>query len=257
MIKKLGTNLIRKDPFGRPIILKRILIMTLGIISFSRLNVVNKLKVEGMEHLKKLPKNNVLIISNHQTYYIDVIAVFHVISAVKWHFRNFIKFPIYLLNPYNRLYFVAAEETMLQSGILPKILAITGAITVKRHWRSKGKNINRAADKSAPLKIKKSLESGWVVNFPQGTTRPYSPVRKGTAHIIQEFKPIVIPIVIDGFRRAFDKKGFFYKKRGSLLRMKIKPPIIFKEKDSLDYITQIVREAIEQNPEQSKNHQSS
>jgi 1-acyl-sn-glycerol-3-phosphate acyltransferase len=46
-----------------------------------------------------------------------------------------------------------------------------------------------------------------VITFPQGTTKSFKPVRKGTAHIIKEHRPIVVPIVIDGFRRSFDKKG--------------------------------------------------
>ena len=32
------------------------------------------------------------------------------------------------------------------------------------------------------------------------------PLRKGTAHIIKQYKPVVVPIVIDGFRRSFDRK---------------------------------------------------
>ena len=64
--------------------------------------------------------------------------------------------------------------------------------------------------------IKIALEDGWVITFPQGTTRSFKPVRKGTAHIIKQHKPIVVPIVIDGFRRSFDRKGLFVKKKGIL-----------------------------------------
>jgi hypothetical protein len=58
--------------------------------------------------------------------------------------------------------------------------------------------------------IKIALNDGWVITFP-GTTKSFKPVRKGTAHIIKE-RPIVVPIVIDGFRRSFDKKGLRMKK---------------------------------------------
>ncbi len=51
-----------------------------------------------------------------------------------------------------------------------------------------------------------------VITFPQGTTKSFKPVRKGTAHIIKQYKPIVVPIVIDGFRRSFDRKGLRTKK---------------------------------------------
>ena len=46
--------------------------------------------------------------------------------------------------------------------------------------------------------IKKALDDGWVITFPQGTTTPFKPIRRGTAHIIKTYKPIVVPIVIDG-----------------------------------------------------------
>ena len=62
--------------------------------------------------------------------------------------------------------------------------------------------------------INSALKNGWVITFPQGTTRPWMPVRKGTAYIIKTNKPVVIPIVIDGFRRSFDRKGLYLKKRG-------------------------------------------
>ena len=53
--------------------------------------------------------------------------------------------------------------------------------------------------------IRIALEDGWVITFPQGTTTPFKPIRRGTAHIIKTYKPVVVPIVIDGFRRSFDK----------------------------------------------------
>ena len=56
-----------------------------------------------------------------------------------------------------------------------------------------------------------ALDDGWVITFPQGTTTAFKPVRKGTAHMILKNKPTVIPIVIDGFRRSFDKKGLIFK----------------------------------------------
>lgn len=251
-IKKPKLKLLRKDPFGKPVLLKRIIIFVLGGVAFIRLNIVNRLKVEGMPNLFDLPKTGVLFISNHQTYYTDVVAFYHVFAAAKWRFKRFVKVPVYLLNPNYKIYYVAAEETMLRSGFLPKVLAVTGAITVRRHWREGGRNIKRGVDTTAPNKIRRALEVGWVVNFPQGTTKPFSPVRKGTAHIIKNYNPIVVPIVIDGFRRAFDKKGLYYKKRGATLQVKIKPPLRFKPDDSLEHIVQVITEAIEQNPTSTK-----
>ena len=58
------------------------------------------------------------------------------------------------------------------------------------------------------------------------TTKPFKPIRKGTVHIKKKYKPTVIPIVIDGFRRSFDKRGLMIKKRGILQSFVIKEPLI-------------------------------
>ncbi len=245
---KRGQKLIGKDPFGNVLILKRLLIGVIGVATYGRFNLVNKLKIEGREHLEGLPDNNVMFISNHQTYYADVIALYHIFCSVKWNFKN-INIPIYALIPRVNTYYVAAEETMKESGIIPKILTLAGAVTVRRAWRSKGKSVDRAADTTAPEKIKKALLQGWVVNFPQGTTVPYAPVRKGTANIILKFQPVVVPVVIDGFRRAFDKKGLFFKKRGTILKVRFKTRMDYHSNDSIESIMRKVRDAIEQNPD--------
>ena len=75
--------------------------------------------------------------SNHQTYFADVAAMYHVFCAVNngyEHHQN----PVYLLNPKVDFYYVAAEETM-NKGILARIFKLAGAITVKRTWRAEGK----------------------------------------------------------------------------------------------------------------------
>jgi DNA-binding protein H-NS len=57
----------------------------------------------------------------------------------------------------------------------------------------------------------------------------------------------VIPIVIDGFRRSFDKKGLMIKKKGILQSMIIKEPLqIDYEKDSVEDILEQIQHAIEQ-----------
>ena len=43
--------------------------------------------------------------------------------------------------------------------------------------------------------------------------------------IIKQIKPIVIPVVISGFWRAFNKKGLKFKKKGSLLSITFKAPL--------------------------------
>ena len=73
------------------------------------------------------------------------------------------------------------------------------------------------------------------------------------AHIIKTYRPIVVPIVIDGFRRSFDKKGIFIKKRGILQSMEIKKPLdIDYENENVDEIVEKLQYAIEQHPSMLK-----
>lgn len=241
-------GLFKKNPFGHILFLKRWLIRILGALTHRRFKGFNKLEIDGSEILKKLPETNVLFVSNHQTYFADVVAMFHVFNASLSGREDSIKNIGYLWNPKLNIYFVAAKETM-QSGLLPKILAYAGSVSIERTWRAEGKEVNRQVKMSDVSSIKTALDDGWVITFPQGTTRPWKPIRRGTAHIIKKNKPIVVPIVIDGFRRSFDKKGLRIKKRGILQSMEIKEPLaIDYENDTVDQIVEKLEYAIEQHP---------
>lgn len=150
-----------------------------------------------------------------------------------------------LFRPKLNSYFVAALETM-KSGPLPKLFSYGGGILIKRTWREAGQDVKRQVDLRDISKINEGLKDGWVVTFPQGTTTPYKAGRKGTVHIIRTNKPIVVPVVIDGFRRAFDKKGLRIKKKGTVLSIRFKEPISLDfEKDNLALLKDIMA-AIEQ-----------
>ena len=137
----------------------------------------------------------------------------------------------------------------MQAGLLPKILAYAGSVSIDRTWREKGQDVNRQVKMSDLSNINRALDDGWVITFPQGTTTPWRPIRRGTAHIIKQNRPIVVPIVIDGFRRSFDKKGLRIKKRGILQSMEIKQPLdIDYDNDSIDDIVAKIEYAIEQHP---------
>jgi len=137
----------------------------------------------------------------------------------------------------------------MNSGLLPRILAYVGSVSIERTWRSKGEDVNRQVKMSDIGNIGKALDDGWVITFPQGTTTPFKPIRRGTAHIIKKYNPIVIPIVIDGFRRSFDKKGIRIKKRNILQSMEIKKPLdIDYKNDSIESIVEKIEHAIEQHP---------
>lgn len=240
--------MLKKNPFGHYLILKKWLIRYLGFMTHRRYRGFNQLKIEGSEIIKELPEKNVLFISNHQTYFADVVAMFHVFNASLSGRIDSIKNVGYLWNPKLNIYYVAAKETM-SSGLLPRILAYAGSVSIERTWRENGQEIQRQVKMSDISNIGKALDDGWVITFPQGTTKPFKPVRKGTAHIIKHYKPVVIPIVIDGFRRSFDKKGLMIKKRGILQSLIIKEPLkIDYEKESIDSIMEKIEYAIEQHP---------
>ncbi|GAB3267003.1 lysophospholipid acyltransferase family protein [Larkinella harenae] len=238
-------GIFEKDPFGNSLLIKRMLMAAVGGATYFRYTLYNKLHIEGTEHLAKLPVNNVLFLSNHQTYFADVIAFYHIFCSVKWGFRNSIIPPVYLLSPRARSYYVAASETM-KGGVVPRAFALGGAIQVERSWRAKGEDIKREVDHTANERIALGLEHGWVVSFPQGTTSPYAPIRKGTAHILKSTNPIVIPVVINGFRRAFDKKGLRLKKQHTKLSVRFKPPLAYDVEEPVESLIDKVREAIEQ-----------
>ena len=241
-------KLYKQDVFGNALFLKRILIFVLGAISHRRYRSFNTLQIEGSEIIRELPEKNVLFVSNHQTYFADVVAMFHVFNAALSGRVDTIKDIGYLWKPKQNLYFVAAKETM-RAGLLPKIMAYAGAVSIERTWRAKGKEVKRQVKMSDVSNISKALQDGWLITFPQGTTKPFKPIRRGTAHIIKQNKPIVVPIVIDGFRRSFDKKGLLIKKKGILQSFVIKEPLkIDYENDSFDDIVKQIEYAIEQHP---------
>lgn len=241
-------GIFKKNPFGHYLILKKWLIRIMGALTHRRYRGFNELKIDGSEIIKDLPETNVLFVSNHQTYFADVVSMFHVFNASLSGRVDSIKNVGYLWQPKLNIYYVAAGETM-RSGLLPRILAYAGAVTVSRTWREKGKEVDRPVNLSDTENIGIALHDGWVITFPQGTTKPWKPIRKGTAHIIKQYKPLVVPIVIDGFRRSFDKKGIRIKKRGILQSMEIKEPLdIDYENESVEDIVEKIEYAIEQHP---------
>ena len=241
-------NIFKRNPFGHNLFIKKWLIRILGFLSHTRFNKFNKLKIEGSDILRSIPKNNVLFVSNHQTYFADVVAMFHVFNASLSGRDDSIKNVTYLWQPKLNIYYIAAKETM-KDGLFPRILAYVGSVSIDRTWRSKGEDVNRQVKMSDVSKIGIALNDGWVITFPQGTTTPFKPIRKGTAHIIKEFKPTVVPIVIDGFRRSFDKKGIRIKKRDILQSMEIKKPLeIDYNNESVESIVEKIEYAIEQHP---------
>lgn len=244
------------DSLKNSVLVKGMIYTVVGLFSYPGIGIINKLTIKGGEHLQNLPKQNVLFVSNHQTYFADVMTFIHIFCAVSWRRKNRLGLPFYLLWPFTRIKYVAAEETM-KSSWLSRLFAMAGAITVKRTWRSEGTEVRRGLDASDTRKITDALEKNWVITFPQGTTKPFAPGRKGTAYIIKQTRPVVVPVVISGFWRAFNKKGLKFKKKGSLLSVTFKAPLEIDYDDTTENILEKVMDAIEQSKKfmlKSKHH---
>ncbi len=224
---------------------RKIVYFFVGLFSYPGLAIINKLKISGTEHFENLPRQKVLFVSNHQTYFADVITFLHIFCAIKWGKRNRLGVPYYLLNPFTRVNYVAAEATMKGSWI-SRLFLLAGGITVKRTWNKESKEVRKGLDPSDTRKIHRALEKNWVITFPQGTTKPFAPGRKGTALLIKQVKPVVIPVVINGFWRAFNKKGLKFKKKGSILSVTFKAPLDIDFEASSDIILSQLMDAIEQ-----------
>jgi 1-acyl-sn-glycerol-3-phosphate acyltransferase len=227
---------------------RKLVYFIVGLASYPGLAIINKLRISGTEHLKGLPREKVLFVSNHQTYFADVITFLHIFCAVKWGKKDRLGVPYYLLNPFTRVNYVAAGETMRGSW-LSRLFLLAGGLTVKRTWNPKAGETRKGLDPSDTRKIVRALERNWVITFPQGTTTAFAPGRKGTALIIKQARPIVIPVVISGFRRAFNKTGLKLKKKNTLLTVQFKAPLQIDYDASTEEILAQLMDAIEQSKE--------
>lgn len=227
----------KKNIFGQSIWFKKKIFQTVGRLVLWHLLKPNKVVVTGSKVLTEIPEQNVLFIANHQTIFTDVIAMFHAMFAALNGQIDSIEDWSYLKNPKVNVYYVAARETM-EKGFLAKVLALAGAVTVDRTWRKGEEMIQREVNPDDTKSIGMAIRDGWVVTFPQGTTRQGAPVRKGTAHLIKQHKPVVIPVRVDGFREAFDKTGIKRIKKGVTLSLKFGKPL------DIDYENESVEELV-------------
>ena len=234
---------MKKNIFGQYLIIKRAIIRIIGALTHRTFNN-KRFNIEGTSLLKKIPNNNVLFISNHQTYFYDVIAMLHVFNASVNGRRDSLKNISYLLNPKSNIYFIAALETM-KSSLISKILSYAGSILIKRTWREAGKEIKRPIRGEDFDNIIKALNDGWVITFPRGTTESSKPVRSGTAHIIKSTNPIVIPVKIDGFGDVFERNSLKIKNKTKPFSIKFGNALKFNDNESIESITNQIEKIID------------
>ena len=169
--------------------LRRGMIMTFGVgFTLPYFRLLNKVHVEGQKLLHTLPNENVVFLSNHQTYFMEAIAFFDLIYVREG-------FP--MENPMLR--FSAAEETMSKNPLL-KLTGRLGGITFKRSFREGGRDVNRPVDLEGVSKVEEAIRAGWLLHFPAGTTKKGAPLRGGVAQILHRTKAIAVPVRVDGFR---------------------------------------------------------
>jgi len=214
---------LKKNIFGQTILIKRLIIALVGLITHRTFRS-QRFQIIGSKYLNNIPEKNVLFVSNHQTYFYDVIAMLHVFNSSAKGRIDTVKKPKYLVSPKTNLYYIASLETMKKSFIT-KLLTYAGAVLVQRSWRESGEDVNREIRAEDPNKIRLALEDGWVITFPRGTTDNSKPVRKGTAHIIKDNNPTVIPVKISGFNEVFQRNGLKVINRKLPFSIEISEPL--------------------------------
>jgi 1-acyl-sn-glycerol-3-phosphate acyltransferase len=211
--------------------------VALAVFDWFRFGVLNRIRYAGREHLAGLPPTGVLLVANHLTYYIDVLAIHHAIAGERCS-------PLDGFRANLDVGFIAAFETLNERGLVPRLFNYCGAVLVRRTWREGEREVKRPIDPADLERIGDALRRGWLITFPQGTTTPGAPVRKGTAHLIREHRPIVVPLRVEGFDRAFDRRGLRRIGRGVDLSVRFGAPLEIGPDDSVDRIVEILTDAI-------------
>ena len=226
----------KRNVFGQPLWLKKKVLQ--GLRHYCRRRVLNnhELTVVGAARLRELPESGVLFVANHQTVCTDVIAMYSTMIETLNDARR-------LRNPKLNLYYIAARESM-QKGVLLRVFKVAGAVLVDRTWRHGDDDIERPVKTTDVEAIGQAVNDGWVMTFPQGTTRPGAPVRKGTAHLVKEHAPIVVPVRVDGFNQAFDKLGTKTINRDVTLSIEFGAPLVIDLTESVESLTIAIADAI-------------
>ena len=203
--------------------MKRFIIGLIGLITHRTFRS-KKFLIKGSKNLVNLPDSNVLFISNHQTYFYDVIAMLHVFNSTVKGRIDSVKRPKYLISPKTNLYYIASQETMKKS-LITKLLTYAGAVLVQRSWRDSGESVTRNIRSEDTDNIKLALNDGWVITFPRGTTDNSKPIRKGTSFIIKSNSPLVVPIKINSFNKVFQRNGLKVINRKKEFSIEIMKPL--------------------------------
>ena len=89
---------MKKNIFGQTILIKRLIIAIVGLITHRTFRS-QRFQIIGSKYLNNIPEKNVLFVSNHQTYFYDVIAMLHVFNSSAKGRIDTVKKPNYLVSP--------------------------------------------------------------------------------------------------------------------------------------------------------------
>ena len=130
------------------------------MISHRRYRGFNELQIEGSENILNLPERNVLFVSNHQTYFADVVAMFHVFNASLSGRQDTLK-KYGLFMEAKAQYLLCCCKGNHAIWHTSRILAYAGSISIERTWREKGKDVKRQVKLGDISKIGTALDDGW------------------------------------------------------------------------------------------------
>jgi 1-acyl-sn-glycerol-3-phosphate acyltransferase len=151
--------------------------------------LLNRIHATGDSLIDRLPRKNVVFLSNHQTYFMEAIAFFDLV---------YVTHRLPLEDPFMR--FSAATETM-QQNLVTQLFTKAGGVTFRRSFREGGKEVKRMVDFEGVAKVEEAITSGWLLHFPAGTTQKGAPLRPGVAQLLHRTKAVAVPLRVDGFRR--------------------------------------------------------
>jgi len=90
-------NPFKRDSFGYNLLIKRTVIFVFGLITWYRFFRINSTRIVGADKLRDLPNQGVLFVSNHQTYFADVSAMYQVFNAAEENRRTI----VFLFTPFS------------------------------------------------------------------------------------------------------------------------------------------------------------
>ncbi len=175
-------------------LMRRVLIFSVGhFFTIPYFEFLNSVELAGKEILLSLPRKNVVLLSNHQTYFTEAIAFFYIL---------YMRLNLPYEDPYLR--FSAATETM-KKNLVTEILTKSGGVTFKRSFREGGVDIKRPVDFEGLSRVEAAIKDGWLLHFPAGTTKKGAPLRPGVAQLLHRTKALTVPMRVSGFRELLVK----------------------------------------------------